>query len=112
MNLSTLTRRAEALARRVAGSPAHALLLAAAVLVVTGVVAAVASWFGLAIIALLGVQSIVLVLLLWSRRQAAAADDALRRRLDESDRRVLGDIARSRQAVLDAIAAQREDGAR
>ncbi len=112
MNTSTLTRRAGETARRVIGNPARALLLAAAVLVVAGVIAALACRLDLAIVAVLGVQSIVLVLIVWSRRQAAAADEAVRRRLDDSDRRVLGDLGRSRQAILDAIADAREDDAR
>ena len=112
MNLSTLMRRADELVRRLVRSPAQALVAVAGVLVVVGLVAAVASWWGLAVVTVLGVQSIVLVLLVWSRRQAAATDDAIRRRLDDSDRRVLGDVARARHAILEAIADQREDDAR
>lgn len=104
---TSVPRRAVALARSSAVGPA--LVAAAALLVVLGLVATLTDHVRLAVAAILLVQGALLALFVVGRLRTAAAQLALQDRLDESDTRVLGDLARLRQVLLEEI---REDGGR
>jgi hypothetical protein len=94
----TYLARAATLARGLPHRPLH-LVAASAVLIVIGLLAVLTDHLGLAIAVVLVVQGLLVAGLRLDAHRQATGLDALHARLDRSDARVLGDIARLRQTL-------------
>ena len=101
----SVPQRAAALARgRAAGL---AFVAAAALLVILGLVSLMTDHDRTAIASILLGQGAMIGLLVVGRIRTIAAQQALQDRLDQSNARILGDLARLRQVLLEEV---REDG--
>lgn len=109
-SVTSLPRRAVDLVRT-AGTP-RLLLLGALALVAIGLLALATDHVRLAVAAVLLVQAALLALDLLGRRQVVASEESILRRIDQSDARVLLDVSRARQVLLDAADRERENGQR
>lgn len=105
---SALLDHAKPWVRRVIDRP---LILAvpAAALIVIGLLALMTDHDGLAIAMILLIQAIGLAALLLTSRRNAADVRALTTRLDSSDARIIGDIARLRQVLAEQHTADQKD---
>lgn len=105
---SQLLGRAKPWARRVVDRP-QLLAAPAVALVVIGLLATATDHYGLAISMVLLIQAIGLAALLLTSRRNTDDLRALTNRLDSSDARIIGDIARLREVLAEPHPADQKD---
>lgn len=96
----TLPGRAQELARALGNRPLP-LAVAGMALIALGLIAAMTDHLGTALAAILLVQGAVLAVLMLSHRTHRRDVRALHDRLDRSDARIIGDLARLRNVLTD-----------
>jgi hypothetical protein len=103
--MSNMQDTARSIVRRIVAERTQVLAIATGVLVVLGLIAVLADWYGLALVCVLLLQAAIAGYLLTSSSTSGdAPGGATHEAVDRASVRTLADIAHARQSILDAIA--------
>ena len=93
----------KALARRLLARRTKILIASTTILAFAGAVAALTERYDLAFVAILLLQAATCAYLVTERRQRGTTEQAVQAHIDRASARTLGDLARARRAILDAV---------
>jgi len=103
--MSSMQDTARSIVRRIAAERTQVLAIATGVLVVLGLIAVLADWYGFALVCVLLLQAAIAGYLVTSSpTSGGTSGDATHEAVDRASVRTLADIAHARQSILDAIA--------